>query len=224
MKLSRQAAGLLCAALVTGCAGAKVNYVKADFSAPDFVSVLPPANNSNDLTAPRSVGGAVASALIGMGYFPIVTPVQEGILRKMGLTDGGQVNAFKMSDLAQKLGTDGVAMITVQDFRKVNIGFYISPTVEATTAMYDAAGEKLWEAHSKFTYKKINITPTAALQAAASELAGDMVSKMFKTSLVMESQTMAGLMAQKAGMNKPSLLYPGPGYRAPVAVAAAKTK
>lgn len=201
------------AVLLTGCAGAKIKYVKPDFSAPDFVAMLPADNHSNDLKAPRAMLGAVASGLIGLGYFPIATPVQEEALKGMGLTDGGQLNAYKLSDLAAKLGIEGLVKTQIDDFRKVNIGFYISPNVEGTITVYDASGERLWEVNSKWTKKQINLSPSAALQAGVSELAGDLVGKMFNTHLIMESQIMAGLMVKKAKMNKPPLNYPGPAYK-----------
>lgn len=209
------AAVLIVAWMSSGCAGGKVHYVKPDFQAPDFVAVLPPDNHSTDLTAPRAAVGAIASGLIGLGYFPIVTPVQEAVLREMGMTDGGQLRAFKLDDIAGKLGVDGVAVTTINTFSKINLGFYVSPTVDCTVALHDASGERLWEAQAKFTQKKISITPTDALTAAATELAGDMLTKTFKVHLVAESQRMAGLMVEKASMNKPPLKYPGPGFQAP---------
>lgn len=208
---------------MTACATAKVQYVKPDFSGPDFVAVLPADNHSADLMAPRAVLGAVGSALIGAGYFPVITPVQEAILREMGLTDGGQLRAFDLKEIASKLGTDGLVTTAIEDFRKVNIGFYISPTVETTVALHDANGGKLWEARSKFTEKQFNLNPTAALQAGVGELAGDLVGKIFKTHLVLESQRMGGLLYQKAIMNKPSLAYPGPAYKPPEAKPAGKS-
>ncbi|MFA6028890.1 MAG: GNA1162 family protein [Elusimicrobiota bacterium] len=203
---------LLAAALLSGCAGAKIKYVKPDFQGPDFVAVLPPDNQSTDLMAPRAVLGAVSSALIGLGYFPILSPVQEETLRKMGITDGGQLKAYKMNDLSAKLETDGLAVTTINRFSKINLGFYISPTVDCTVALHDAAGEKLWEADSVFTQKKISLSIGDAISAAAGELIGDAVGKMFKTHMIMESQMMAGLMVQQCLKNKPVLAYPGPGY------------
>ncbi|MFA6094217.1 MAG: GNA1162 family protein [Elusimicrobiota bacterium] len=218
---------LLCcglAAALTGCAGGKVNYVKPDFNGPDFVAMLPPNNLSNDLMAPRAALGAMSSAMIGLGYFPITSPVHEEILRKLGMTDGGQVNAFKLADLAKALGTDGIAVTTINDFNKINLGFYISPTVDCSVVLHDDKGERLWEAQAKFTEKKINIDPQAALQAAVGEMVGDAIGKMFKTHLIMESQKMAGIIVQTCSMNKPSLAYPGPLYMSMNAPAAAGAK
>lgn len=194
---------------LVACSGAKVRYVKTDFTAPDIVAVLPPDNRSNDVTAPRAVAGAVSSALMGMGYFPIASPPQELILQRMGLTDGGQINAFKLSDIAKSLGTDGLARIVVEDFNKINLGVYVSPTVEATLTLIDASGDKLWESNSKFTQKQFNVTIEAIAQNAGAELMGDLVSKIFKVHMVPESQCMAGLMVEAGVKNKPPLTYPG---------------
>lgn len=213
MTCFRKACIMLCATAVVGCAGAKVNYVKPDFSAPDFVAMLPADNHSNDMTAPRSMIGAVASGLIGLGYFPISSPVQDEALREMGLTDGGQLNAFELSDIADKLGIEGLVKTQINNFTKVNIGFYISPNVKGTISLYDASGERLWEITSKWTKKQITLNPADALAAGLSELGGTLVSKIFKTHLVKESQIMAGIMVQKAQKNRPPLSYPGPAYK-----------
>jgi hypothetical protein len=213
MKNFRKPCIFLCATVLAGCAGAKVKYVKPDFSAPDFVAMLPADNQSNDMKAPRAMIGSVASGLIGLGYFPIASPVQEEALKGMGLTDGGQINAFKLSDIAANLGTDGLVKTQINSFKKINIGFYISPNVEGTVTLYDAGGASLWEVNSKWTKKQINLNPTDALTAGLSDLAGDLISKMFNTHLVMESQIMAGLMVQKAKQSRPPLAYPGPAYK-----------
>lgn len=198
------------AAMLVACSGATVRYVKPDFTAPDIVAILPPDNQSNDITASRAVAGAVSSALMGMGYFPIASPAQDAALKNLGLTDGGQINAFKLPDLIGALGTDGLAKIVVEDFSKINLGVYVSPTVEATVTLMDAAGERLWEANSKFTAKQFNVSVEAIAQNAGTELMGDLVGKMFKVHMVAESQCMAGLMAEKGLKNTPSLMYPGP--------------
>ncbi|MDE2291329.1 MAG: DUF799 family lipoprotein, partial [Elusimicrobia bacterium] len=193
------------------CAGAEIKYVKPDFNAPDLVGVLPANNESTDLTAPKAVEGAVSGALIGMGYFPIVTPVQEAILKGLGLTDGGQMNAFKIGDLEKALGVDGAVTTDIETFSKVNLGVYISPTVAATVSLYGQDGDKLWTAHSKYTTKQFNLSASAIIQNAATSLATDVLSKTLHVQLVPESQMMGGLLVQKAQMNKPSLNYPGPG-------------
>ncbi len=213
MKSMRKEYFMLVTLFMAGCAGAKVKYVKPDFSAPDIVAMLPADNHSNDMMAPRAMVGSVQAGLIGMGYFPISSPVQDEIYAKMGLTDGGQLNAFKLSDIVAKLGVEGLVKTQIDDFKKINIGFYISPTIEGTVTLYDAAGERLWEVNSKWTTKKVNLNPTQALTAGLTDLAGDVVAKVFKTHFVMESQIMAGFMVLKGGLNKPSLNYPGPAYK-----------
>ncbi|TPW21928.1 MAG: hypothetical protein FD126_198 [Elusimicrobia bacterium] len=205
---------LMGALLTAGCAGREIQNVRQDFIAPDLIVMLPPDNQSVDLTAPKAVIGALASSMIGLGYFPFYTPAQEVALRGMGITDGGQLRAFKLEDISSRLGVDGLVKTEVRDFGKVNLGFYIQGKVASHLSLHDAAGDLLWEADAKYSEAKMTLSVAEAITAGASELTGDLVARIFKAHLVPESQVMAGLFAEKAKTNRPSLCYPGPGFKA----------
>lgn len=204
---------LMAVLLAGGCAGKQIKNVRQDFIAPDIIVMLPPDNQSVDLTAPKAVIGALASSMIGLGYFPIYTPAQEAALRDMGITDGGQLRAFKLADISSRLGVDGVVKSEILDFGKVNIGFYIQGKVASHLSLHDAVGDMLWEADAKYTEAKMTLSLAEAIASGAGELTGDMVARIFKVHLVPESQVMAGLFAEKAKTNLPSLNYPGPGSK-----------
>ena len=196
-----------------GCAEKQIKNVRQDFIAPDIIVMLPPDNQSIDLTAPKAVIGALASSMIGLGYFPIYTPAQEAALREMGITDGGQLRAFKLADITSRLGVDGVVKTEVVDFGKINLGFYIQGKVASHLSLHDAAGDMLWEADAKYAEAKMTLSLAEAIASGAGELTGDLVARIFKVHLVPESQVMAGLFAEKAKTNLPPLSYPGPGFK-----------
>ena len=103
---------LVCLLFLTGCPGAsqrgRLISKKASAEMPDLVAVLPPGNNTNDVTAVNKLRDKAAEMLISRGYFALSNLAMEESWRKLGLTDGGQLAAFRSEDLCKAVGSDGL--------------------------------------------------------------------------------------------------------------------
>ena len=178
-----------------GCAGlrgkGKVNYLAPDFKAPDLVGVLPADNQSVDMRAPDTVRKAVISMLIYLGYLPVYSPAQEKSLRKIGLTDGGQLKAFTAAQLHNVLRTDGLLYTNIETFKETNVGVYQNREVKINLALKDSQGEKLWDVEGRATNRAYNLSLKAATDAFVDKLATGLVEKILNIHMLEEASVAA---------------------------------
>ena len=173
----------------------KITSQKAGAEIPDIIAVLPPENQSNDLTAVEVIqrsGGAMA---VSKGYYALANKAQDELLRKMGITDGGQLKAYKSSDICKNLGVQGLLYSTVEDFNEINIGFWMSKKVKVIYTLVDENGDKLWEGESFYRIRNLVLSPSDAAQAFVQRKVGELVEKALRVHLVPE----ANMSAMKLG-------------------------
>jgi hypothetical protein len=186
------AAALLLAALaLCACAPKALVVLTPDFAAraPSSVAVLPFDNLSNSLRAPELLRGLAAERLGGRGY--AVKPVGETdeALRGIGLTDGGQLPAYKPAELAQALGVDGLFYGTVERFSYQNLGFFIQRAVELTMKLVEPkSGESLWEGVGEGVTFRIEIDKKDAGRAFVEGVAVQVVETAMGRPLAPESE------------------------------------
>ena len=187
--------------LLAGCGSPTIkgNIISQKLGAemPDLISVLPPDNHSNDLTAVEVIQRAGGAALVGHGYYAVSNKAQDAALQKMGITDGGQLMAFKAADICRNLGAQGLLYSVVEDFNEINIGFWQSKKVKFNLKMTDCEGENLWEGDAMFRVRLLTINPQAALQNFASRAIGQVLESALKVHLVGESNMAALKLGEK---------------------------
>jgi hypothetical protein len=170
-------------------------YRKGSADVPHLIAVLPADNQSNDMAAPDTMKRVDSEILTYMGMMPIAGLEQDKQLRDMGITDGGQLRAFKPQDIAAKLGVDGLLYTVVENFNDINVGVYIRRIVEVKLKLVDAKGNVLWDLHAEGKTQEFNISPTsmaqAAVQGAISNVVGSQLEKMLKIHLLVEAQKAA---------------------------------
>ena len=188
-------------AMLTGCGMPTIKgdliSSKAGAEMPDLVAILPPDNQSNDLSAVEVIQRSGGVLLTSKGYYGIANKAQDEDLRKIGLTDGGQLRAFKAADLCKALGVQGLLYSTVEDFNEINIGFWMSKKVKIKYALTDSNGDSLWEGTCMFRVRQITINPQSALQNFAQRKVGELVEKALRVHLVPESNMAAMKLAEK---------------------------
>lgn len=108
-----------------------------------LVAVLPPANETNDVQAPKHFASALASALIAKGYHP-VSP-STAALNGLGVTDGGQLRHVEPARLAAALGADAFLFSSVEEsglkFSGWNAGLRARLVSPEGAVYWDSAGE-----------------------------------------------------------------------------------
>lgn len=200
---SRTSVRMSCAAWVLpvvlamgGCSTTKGKalYYREGFQAPDLVAILPPESHAVSMAAPDTFRRVTATALVALGYLPMVSPAQEATLQRMGLTDGGQLRAFKAKDIAARLKVDGLVYGEVEEFKDVNIGVYRNRKVKGQLSLVSSGGEMAWKVSGHASNKKVT---SAIAQSLVEGLATSLVEKILKIHLLEEASLAAFMMQQK---------------------------
>ncbi len=164
---------------------------------PDLIAILPPDNHSNDLSASEVIQRAVGIALTSRGYYALANKAQDAALQKMGITDGGQLKAYRAAQLCKGLGVQGVLYSTIEEFNEVNIGFWVSKKIQLNMILVDSRGENLWVGEALYQIRSLTLDPQAAAQTFLERKAGELVEKALRVHLVPESQQAVAALGNK---------------------------
>lgn len=116
--LKRALALLAVAGLAAGCAAPPKNVDYAAFkeSKPRSILVLPPLNESPDVTATYSMLSQVSYPLAEAGYYVLPVALVDETFRQNGLTTPGDIHAVPPPKLRDIFGADAALYITVTDY------------------------------------------------------------------------------------------------------------
>ncbi|MBU2567514.1 MAG: DUF799 family lipoprotein [Elusimicrobia bacterium] len=180
-------AGLVGGLLFPGCA-LKPKFIAPNYGPPSTVAVLPFNNHTIDMDGPVLVRRVFSEKLRRRGYNVKPEEETDDILRKQGITDGGQLPSIKPAKLAEVLGVDGLFYGDLIEFKYVTLGFYNTRVVEANFKLIDGyTGEMLWEDQRKATKTKIALSSEDALEVFKDKLVEKTVDKMLRMPLKEET-------------------------------------
>ncbi|MFA6092186.1 MAG: GNA1162 family protein [Elusimicrobiota bacterium] len=134
--------------VLAGCAEKPFRYAASDLSGrlQSSTAVLPFDNASTDLDAEKICREAVIRELEGRGYRVVSREATDAALKRIGVTDGGQLPAYKPQELGRATGTPGLVYGTIEEFMSQNIGVYANRKVVLRLRWVDAdSGERLFE-------------------------------------------------------------------------------
>ncbi|HAH08124.1 MAG TPA: hypothetical protein DCM05_16630 [Elusimicrobia bacterium] len=181
---------LVLSAGAAACAPKALVYQAPDFAAraPASVAVLPFDNATTSLLGPVLLRKKVAESLRGRGWQVKGEEETDSALQAIGLTDGGQINAFKPEALAQALSVDGYFWGSVERFSYRNVGFFSQRAVELTLKLVEPkSGESLWEGQGQGLTVRIETDKKEAGKAFVEGLAVQALETMLGSPLVLES-------------------------------------
>ena len=166
-----------------GCA-VKPKFIVNNYTPPVTVAVLPFNNLTNDLDGPVYVRKIFSERLKYKGY--IVKPLDEtdDILRGIGITDGGQLSAFKPEKIGEALNVDGLFYCDLLEFSYITVGFYNKRAVSASFKLLDAKnGNLLWHDEKKVSRTDVALSSQEALKAFKDHIIEKTVEKTLKIPL-----------------------------------------
>lgn len=120
------------------------------------IAVLPFANETTSLDGPVMIRQMFYNALGNLGYNVLSLEETDAIIRKHGMTDGGQINAFKKEDLCKWLGVKRILFANIIDFNETITGVYNKRRVKGAAFMWDLnTKSEIWKSDESFEGTKI---------------------------------------------------------------------
>lgn len=177
--------------LGTGCSlGPK--FIVQDYHPPAKTAVLPFANETNDVTGPESLRNLLIEMLPSRGYVPLAKDaVDQTLLEKFGITDGGQLGSVSPQELGKNLQVDALFYGTLIQFVDFPFGFGRKRTVKANLKLVETkTGKLLWEDEKSWTNPELHLSVEEAKRAAVRQVAERQIGKMTGTFLQQESMMM----------------------------------
>ena len=153
MNMNIRMAGLLVIAtalLLGGCA-TPVAYDYSNFRAhpPRSVLVLPPLNESTDVSGPYTYLSTVSEPLAELGYYVFPVAVVDQYLRENGMPTAGEMHQIPPRKLGEVTGADAVLYLDLQQYGSKYQLLSSNTTVEVKAKLVDArSGQVLWENHA----------------------------------------------------------------------------
>lgn len=173
------------------------------------IVVLPFANETTDMDAPKIVREAFLAGITGRGCNIVPVETSDEKLVDNGITQGGQLNAVDPETLKDMLGVDYVFYGNVEGFSSKNIMVYVSRWVKASFRLvYTPKGESLWEAGGEAKEREYHFSLDADRMKEA--MVEGLVSGLLQSALKDE----AAKAVSNALGTLPEFTGPGPGVGA----------
>ena len=166
----------LCAVfLMAGCATKKpFDYSAYKASRPRSILVLPPVNNSPDVTATYSVMSFVTKPLSEAGYYVMPVGMVAQAFKENGLTQPTDMHQTAPAKLREIFGADAALYITVTKFGSTYTVLNSETLVRVEGKLMDLkSGATLWEGSAQ-------ATSAEAQQQQQGGLAGLLISAIIK--------------------------------------------
>lgn len=107
------------------------------------VAVLPFDNESVDLDAEKYMREEVIKRLVQYGYSPLTSDSIDEKLKEIGISDAGQLAAFKPKEIASKLSCRILIYGNIENYVFQNLGFIVRKKAELYIKAIDGIDESV---------------------------------------------------------------------------------
>ena len=145
MRWRRSATAALVAA-ATGCAVAPPpDYAIYRTHLPRSILVLPPLNETTDVTAPYDYLATISRPLAEAGYYVFPVAVVDAFMKENGLPTAGEMHAVSLAKVHEVIGADAVLYATIEEWGQKYRIISSDTVVKARVRLVDVgSGDTLW--------------------------------------------------------------------------------
>lgn len=177
MNIFKWSAAVLFFCSMVGCATHNVptfDYTAFKVSKPRSIVILPPINESPDVTAPYSVLSVMTYPLAEAGYYVFPVTLVDETFKQNGLTVANDIQAVSIAKLREIFGADAALYVSVKQYGAVYVVLNSVVTVTATAKLVDLkTGATLWKGTATANNSENN-------NSGGGGLAGVLVSALIK--------------------------------------------
>jgi hypothetical protein len=151
MRRLRRIAVTLVVIAAPGCGAAKPDYGAFFAKQPRSILVVPPLNETTEVTAPAVYSTTVTQPLAERGYYVFPVILTEELLKDLGLPEAGLVHQVPPSRFQELFGADAVLFVKIKDWSNRYLVLNHTTTVEVELTLKDTrTGTVLWERTQAF--------------------------------------------------------------------------
>lgn len=134
--------------VVSGCATVEpYDYTALKANSPRSILVIPPVNNSVEVTAPYSFLSTITAPLAESGYYVYPVSVIDTFLKENGLPTPAEMNSVPLEKIDEIIGADAVLYVSIDDWgQKYNVLSSITVVKGHLKLVSVKTGELLWDA------------------------------------------------------------------------------
>ena len=134
--------------LLSGCATVEpYDYTALKTSAPRSILVIPPMNNSVEVTAPYSFLSTITAPLAESGYYVYPVSIIDTFLKENGLPTPAEMNSIPLSKIDEIIGADAVLYVSIDDWgQKYNVLSSVTVVKGHLKLVSVKTGILLWDA------------------------------------------------------------------------------
>ncbi|MPV68623.1 DUF799 domain-containing protein [Burkholderia sp. BE17] len=145
-------------ALLSACAqpAKHTDYTAFKRSQPRSILVLPPLNETNDVTATYGMLSQMTQPLAEAGYYVVPVAVMDETFKQNGLTNAAEIQSTSAAKLREIFGADAALYSKVTQYGSVYQIVDSTTMVAASAKLVDLkTGDVLWEGKGRATGKEI---------------------------------------------------------------------
>lgn len=190
--------GLILTLLLAGCTTpASYDYTAFRASNPKTILVLPPINDSMEITAGYGVVSQVTYPLAEAGYYVLPVAVVEETFKQNGLTSAADAHSVSLAKLYEIFGADAVLYINVTEYGTEYKLISSDTRVSAKARLVDArTGQQLWSgsatASTRENESNNNGLLGMLLSAAVNQIANTINDKSYDIAGVTDQRLLSG--------------------------------
>ena len=183
--VSMAVAGLILGCSMSGCA-VKPDYIRKPFHPAKRVVVLPLANETNDMKAAHRVRHLLRRGLQRKGYQVLPLNQTDARLRKLGITQGGQLRSRRPKEVAKLFGQSVCLYGRMIDATNVTLGVVMKRKVKVEAKLVDREGVMLWKHTAAAGRSKLELNKKKMKRALKRQLAKKLIGSIISHPLQRE--------------------------------------
>ncbi|MBN3780004.1 DUF799 domain-containing protein [Burkholderia sp. Ac-20345] len=145
-------------ALLSACAqpAKRADYTAFKKSQPRSILVLPPLNETNDVTATYGMLSQMTQPLAEAGYYVVPVAVMDETFKQNGLTNAAEIQGTSPAKLREIFGADAALYSKVTQYGSVYQIIDSTTVVAASAKLVDLkSGDVLWLGNGRATGKEM---------------------------------------------------------------------
>jgi len=176
------------ALMMAGCPSGTRPFIKRGFARPASVAVLPPNNYTNSLSGASYFQGRLKERLESQyGYRVVPFAVMDEDLRKLGITQGGQLGSVTPQEIAEAMGANALVYVDLLEFGYTTTGFLNVKRCKARIRIVDGeTGDLLYSAEGRGAESTTAVSSEGAVRAGAEALGGQVLEKAVREPLAVQ--------------------------------------